>query len=103
METALTLNGDIARLTLSRHFTSDALQDFNRKALEALAHPDLNELHVDFENVQYMDTAAVAQLKRLNVRAKGRPVSLLGCTPQVQAVLNAAKCNSLFEICAIAP
>ena len=98
METALTLNGEIAHIKLARHFTLDAVQDFNRKIHAALANPALRELQVDFQNVDYVDTAALTSLKKLSARAKGRSVALTGCTPAVKSVLTSAKCHNLFEI-----
>lgn len=98
MQAALTFETRKAHIALSGNFTFEAHRDFKEATSGALSHEGLTEIEIDFDGVDYLDSAALGMLLLLNERAGGRKITLINCRGTVKAVLDIANFNKIFEI-----
>jgi anti-anti-sigma factor len=97
MEAAFSLHGTSARIVLTGDFTFEGHRPFKEASQQALDHADVAALEIDFDNVDYMDSAALGMLLLLRERFGSRPIRLLGTRGTVRAVLDVANFGRLFQ------
>lgn len=98
MQAILTIDKHKARIVLDGVFTFEAHREFKEATIGALGSEGVEEIEIDFNAVEYIDSAALGMLLLLNERAGGRKISLNRCTGTVRAVLDVANFGKIFEI-----
>lgn len=86
-------------LRLQGRFDFNTHRDF-RAAADAALQESSNQLHVDLEGVDYLDSSALGMLLMLRDKASAanKKVSLVNCHGSVRQVLDIANFSKLFPI-----
>ncbi|WP_410498533.1 STAS domain-containing protein [Chitinibacter sp. S2-10] len=98
MQTESSFDQGRGRIKLSGTFTFESHREFKQASMAMLEHPGLVEIEIDFDAVDYMDSAALGMLLLFNERASGRKVTLVNCRGTVKSVLDIANFGKIFEI-----
>ncbi|SMC17897.1 anti-anti-sigma factor [Andreprevotia lacus DSM 23236] len=98
MQATLTLDAGRAVIALVGNFTYEAHREFKQVTTAAVAAEGVTELDIDFDQVVYMDSAALGMLLLLNERAAGRKIKLSNCRGTVKSVLDIANFGKIFQI-----
>ncbi|GLR11973.1 STAS domain-containing protein [Chitinimonas viridis] len=98
MEAIVSLNGGHARIALSGDFTFEAHRPFKDASQQVMANLDIASLEIDFDGVDYMDSAALGMLLLLRERLGQSPIRLTNTRGTVRAVLDVANFGRLFEL-----
>ena len=92
------LDGSVALVHVGQQLSHESHRAFTQITGEALQNPEVDELHLDFSDVTYLDSAALGMLLLLRQRADGYRILLLNCGPGVRSVLDIANFNKIFEL-----
>jgi anti-anti-sigma factor len=100
MDARLTLQSGIAVIQLEGRFDFSAYRDFRTCYEAALAEPNLREIAVDLERVEYLDSSALGMLLLLKDYADARGVSmaLANCRGIVREILDVASFGAMFPM-----
>lgn len=98
MRAVLSFENNKACIALSGNFTFEAHRDFKEATANALAHEGIASIEINFDQVDYLDSAALGMLLLLNERAGGRKIALVNCRGTVKAVLDVASFGKIFQI-----
>lgn len=96
MEAHFSLADGIARIALTGDFTFEGHRPFKEASQQALGSPGVATLEIDFDHVEYMDSAALGMLLLLRERFGSRPIHLSHTRGTVRAVLDVANFSRLF-------
>ena len=83
-------------LQLNGSFTYSAYLAFKEAIQGILLSHDTNEVHIDFSNVDYVDSAALGMLSFFNEHAQHLKIHLCNCKGLVKAVLDMALQDHAF-------
>ncbi|MDK2123800.1 STAS domain-containing protein [Parachitinimonas caeni] len=100
MHPTVEIDGTIGRLVLNGQFDFNAHRDFRQACEEVLAAEAVREVHVDFQNVSYLDSSALGMLLLLKekVAAASKTLALVNCRDSVRQVLEIACFGKIFTI-----
>jgi anti-anti-sigma factor len=98
MQAVLTIEGRKARIALGGIFTFESHREFKEATMTVLGRETVREIEIDFNAVEYIDSAALGMLLLLNERAAGRKIVLCNCRGTVRPVLDVASFDKIFEI-----
>ena len=98
MEAHFSLHGGEATIALVGDFTFESHRAFKAASQQALTLPEVRALVIDFNEVDYMDSAALGMLLLLRERFGERPIILAHARGTVRAVLDVANFDRLFQI-----
>lgn len=86
-------------IRLSGRFDFPSHKDF-RTAMDGALGGSQREIQIDFEEVEYLDSAALGMLLMADEKAKalGKTVALANCRGAVRQVLDIANFGKLFRI-----
>ncbi|MDK2122668.1 STAS domain-containing protein [Parachitinimonas caeni] len=98
MQALSAIQGNKATIKLDGHFTFEGHREFKRATNEVVDNHNVTELEIDFEKVDYMDSAALGMLLLLNERMHGRSVKLINCKGTVRSVLDVANFAKIFTM-----
>ena len=100
MQTTLTKDGNKAILALAGRFDFNAHRDFRTAYDPLVADAGVSAVHVDFSNVDYLDSSALGMLLMLRDKmgGVGKEVALRGVKGNVKQVLDIANFGKLFQI-----
>ncbi|SFZ70060.1 anti-anti-sigma factor [Chitinimonas taiwanensis DSM 18899] len=98
MQASCSIENGQARIVLAGDFTFEGHQAFKQATQQVLASEDVSLLSVDFDAVDYMDSAALGMLLLLKERFGERPIQLLKSRGTVRAVLDVANFGRLFQL-----
>ena len=96
MEATFTLADNKARIVLTGDFTFEGHRAFKEASQQALNNPGVAEVEIDFDGVDYMDSAALGMLLLLRERFGARTIRLTHTRGTVRAVLDVANFSRLF-------
>lgn len=100
MQASVTRENDTATIKLSGRFDFNTHRQF-RSAYESLASdPGIQEVAVDFLQVDYLDSSALGMLLMLRdkMNGAGKEISLCNVQGSVKQVLDIANFSKLFKI-----
>jgi len=63
---------NVGHLILIGQFDSNLNREFRQASQELLDNPEVQEIRIDFDQVPFLDSAALGMLLQLKERAKGR-------------------------------
>jgi anti-anti-sigma factor len=98
VEAKFSIDEGKARIVLVGDFTFEAHSPFKEASQQALGSPGLEEIAIDFDKVEYMDSAALGMLLLLRERIGTRPIRLVNTRGTVRAVLDVANFGRLFAV-----
>ncbi|WP_184194483.1 STAS domain-containing protein [Chitinimonas taiwanensis] len=98
MQASCSIENGQARIVLAGDFTFEGHQAFKQATQQVLASEGVSLLSVDFDAVDYMDSAALGMLLLLKERFGERPIQLLKSRGTVRAVLDVANFGRLFQL-----
>ncbi|MFC4161683.1 STAS domain-containing protein [Chitinimonas lacunae] len=100
MTASVQIDGSTGRLMLSGQFDFSAHRDFRQACDEVLAADQVNEVLVDFQHVDYLDSSALGMLLLLKEKAAaaGKSLALVNCRDTVRQVLEIACFGKIFTI-----
>lgn len=98
MQASCSIENGHARIVLAGDFTFEGHQAFKQATQQVLASEGVSLLSVDFDAVDYMDSAALGMLLLLKERFGERPIQLLKSRGTVRAVLDVANFGRLFQL-----
>ncbi|HEY9101672.1 STAS domain-containing protein [Chitinimonas sp.] len=98
MEASVSVNGSQATISLSGDFTFEGHRAFKEASQQILGRPEIATLVIDFDQVDYMDSAALGMLLLLRERLAHRPIVLANTRGTVRAVLDVANFGRLFDL-----
>jgi anti-anti-sigma factor len=100
MDAKLKIDGGIAVIQLAGRFDFSAYRDFRNCYEAALAEPQLREISVDLERVEYLDSSALGMLLLLKDYADARhiPMALANCRGIVKEILDVARFGAMFRM-----
>lgn len=99
MQASCSIENGQARIVLAGDFTFEGHQAFKQATQQVLASEGVSLLSVDFDAVDYMDSAALGMLLLLLKERFGeRPIQLLKSRGTVRAVLDVANFGRLFQL-----
>ncbi|WP_157314743.1 STAS domain-containing protein [Chitinibacter sp. GC72] len=98
MQTEISFDQGRGRIAMVGNFTFESHREFKQATTTVLEHEGVAEVELDFDAVEYMDSAALGMLLLLNERASGRKVTLINCKGTVKSVLDIANFGKIFEI-----
>jgi anti-anti-sigma factor len=100
MDAKLTIDGGIAVIQLSGRFDFSAYRDFRNCYEAALAEPRLQEIRIDLELVDYLDSSALGMLLLLKdyADARGVAMALANCRGAVKETLEVASFGAMFPM-----
>jgi anti-anti-sigma factor len=84
-------------LRLNGSFTYSAYLTFKEAIQRVLLSHDTHEVHIDFSNVDYVDSAALGMLSFFNKHAQHLKIHLCNCKGLVKAVLAMALQDQEFR------
>ncbi|GAB7128199.1 anti-anti sigma factor HsbA [Silvimonas sp. JCM 19000] len=90
--------GGVAIIAIGGQLSFEMHREFKEVASAAIQSPLVDELHLDFSGVTYLDSAALGMLLLLRQRVEGYRIVLLNCGPGVRSVLDIANFNKIFEM-----
>ena len=93
-------DGTVARLSLEGRIDFHSHREF-RTAYEAiLTEKTINEIEIDFDKVDYLDSSALGMLLLLREKAEAndKKISLTNTSGSVKQVLEIANFGKLFKI-----
>jgi anti-anti-sigma factor len=98
MNVDTSVRGTVEVLRLHGHFDFLSYGDFVQAIKGALEHDATQEIQVNFEEVDYIDSAAFGMLLLLRDKARqsGKSVSLTGATGAVKQALHLMASEKLF-------
>lgn len=93
-------DGDTARILLAGHFQAQARDAFSRSWSLLLREQGLATIEVDFEGVDYMDSAALGMLLQLrdSCASGGRKLLIRHCHGLVRRLLQVANADRYMDI-----
>lgn len=101
METTVTTHGAQATIRLAGRFDFNAHREFRSAVDSVLAMAEVNEIRVDLNNVDYLDSSALGMLLMVRDKAKsagGRTVVIANAKAGVRHVLDIANFGKLFTM-----
>ncbi|MBV8467175.1 MAG: STAS domain-containing protein [Burkholderiales bacterium] len=98
MEATFSVQDGLARIVLVGDFTFEAHRPFKEASQQALSTAGVTELEIHFDQVDYMDSAALGMLLLLRERFGARPIRLAHTRGTVRAVLDVANFGRLFQL-----
>jgi anti-anti-sigma factor len=98
MEATFRLDGKAAHIALIGDFTFEGHRPFKEASQQELDGGDVATLEIDFDHVDYMDSAALGMLLLLRERFGSRPIRLVHTRGTVRAVLDVANFGRLFQL-----
>ncbi len=100
MQIKVTTNGETATLSMNGRFDFNSHREFRAASDEALAAAGVNQIDIDMDNVEYLDSSALGMLLLMREKANNakRKLSLTNCKGIVQQVLEVANFGKLFTI-----
>ncbi|MBL8470359.1 MAG: STAS domain-containing protein [Rhodocyclaceae bacterium] len=89
-----------AVIRLGGRFDFNAHREFREAADAAMGRQDVREVHVDMNNVVYLDSSALGMLLMLRDKAKSaqKELALANCGGNVRQVLDIANFTKLFRV-----
>jgi len=89
-----------ARLELRGRFDYTSHRSFKQACETAFSASGMNEMVIDMQAVDYLDSSALGMLLLLRDKCKAtsRPVSLVNCGATVRDVLKVANFDKLFTL-----
>lgn len=100
MKPIVSVEGSIGTMRLIGQFDFNLHKDFRQVSQELLDNPAVQEIHVDFDQVPFLDSSALGMLLLLKERAAGQKKSmiLINCREAVMQVFEIACFNKMFTI-----
>ncbi len=100
MGAKVVISGTTASLVLDGLFDFSTHRDFRQACDEILACELVQDVLVDFRNVEYLDSSALGMLLLLKEKAGsgGRTLALVNCQEPVRQVLDIACFGKIFTI-----
>ncbi|QNM96940.1 STAS domain-containing protein [Chitinimonas koreensis] len=98
MNAILSLTDHHAVIKLIGDFTFEGHRPFKEATQQLLASDGVETLSIDFEAVEYMDSAALGMLLLLRERLGDKPIHLAQTRGTVRAVLDVANFGRLFTL-----
>jgi anti-anti-sigma factor len=93
-------DGTTTRLALEGRFDFHSHRDFKTAYEAVMAKPEIQEIVVDFNRVEYLDSSALGMLLLLREKAEtsGKKVKLANLAGAVKQVIEIANFGKLFKI-----
>lgn len=100
MTASVEINGITGSIVLTGQFDFSAHRDFRQACDEILADPNVQEVLVNFDAVDYLDSSALGMLLLLKEKAAsgGKSLALVNCRDTVRQVLEIACFGKIFSI-----
>ncbi|QDQ27229.1 STAS domain-containing protein [Chitinimonas arctica] len=98
MEAIVNFDGSHASIKLVGDFTFESHRPFKEANQNVMSRPEVESLLIDFDGVEYMDSAALGMLLLLRERFGERAIKLTNTRGTVRAVLDVANFGRLFEL-----
>ena len=100
MKINVNVAGNTAVISMSGRFDFNSHREFRSASEQAAKVEGVNEIEVDMNEVDYLDSSALGMLLLLREKsnAANRKLVLLNCKGMVQQVLNVANFGKLFTI-----
>ena len=92
--------GNSASIVIKGRFDFTCHREFRQAYEELIKNPDINQIDLNFQAVDYLDSSALGMLLLLREKAAERniQINLNHCQGTVQQVLEVANFNKLFSI-----
>jgi anti-anti-sigma factor len=100
MTPTVQIEGNVGRVILSGQFDFSAHREFRQVCETLIANPEIKEVLVDFQNVNYLDSSALGMLLLLKekISAANKNLALVNCRDTVKQVLEIACFGKIFTI-----
>lgn len=100
MTATVEINGVTGHLVLNGQFDFSAHRDFRQACDDVLSAAQVQEVLVDFQGVDYLDSSALGMLLLLKEKAaaSGKTLALVNCRDTVRQVLEIACFGKIFTI-----
>lgn len=100
MSIAVEFDGSIARITLSGDIDYSTQDEIRRENSRALAAGDIQEIHVNFADVSFLDSSGIRALLTLQKQAneEKKSVLLLNCNRRIREIFAISGFDRMFTI-----
>ncbi|MBE9610187.1 STAS domain-containing protein [Chitinilyticum piscinae] len=100
MTPTVQIEGSTGRVILSGQFDFSAHREFRQVCESLIANPEVREVLVDFQNVNYLDSSALGMLLLLKekIGSANKTLALVNCRDAVKQVLEIACFGKIFTI-----
>lgn len=98
MTITVEFNGPVANIMLSGGIDYGTQEDFKRVNSQALTADDIAEIHVNFAEATFLDSAGIRALLALQkeVDAKGKALVLMHCNKNMREIFEIGGFDKLF-------
>jgi HptB-dependent secretion and biofilm anti anti-sigma factor len=100
MQIKVNIESNVATIAMDGRFDFSAHREFRAASEEALKAQNTDEINIDMNSVEYLDSSALGMLLLLREKANSanRKLVLSNCKGIVQQVLEVANFSKLFTI-----